>query len=195
MPCTLHDGWMSCCCTGQRQVAEFAIDYLDSLSTVPLVERHPQLRQPLYSSLLQVSRWHLTPQLACARLSPFPLCFMCESLSAFACTKSSCLLLRSKLRSSEKDEEKSRSVSSPYQAKSLDSSLLIACGHVTLLLSTSLFLPLLPCSYIDSCVAWPLRELLLVRASPCSVWIGAGAVCPHAVSPGLHHLGRLGGRR
>lgn len=35
-------------------MAEFAIDYLDSLSTVPLAERQPQLRQPLYSSLLQV---------------------------------------------------------------------------------------------------------------------------------------------
>ena len=44
---------------GDRQVAEFAIDYLDGLSTVPLVERHPQLREPLYSSLLQVLLPHM----------------------------------------------------------------------------------------------------------------------------------------
>jgi len=40
-------------------VAEFAIDYLDSLSTVPLAERQPQLQQPLYSSLLQVLAPHI----------------------------------------------------------------------------------------------------------------------------------------
>jgi len=39
---------------GERRVAEFAVDYMDSLSTVPLAEREPQLRQSLYSSLLQV---------------------------------------------------------------------------------------------------------------------------------------------
>lgn len=39
---------------GERRVAEFVIDYLDSLSTVALAERQPQLQQPLYSSLLQV---------------------------------------------------------------------------------------------------------------------------------------------
>lgn len=44
---------------GDRQVAEFAIDYVDSLSTVPLVERHPQLREPLYSGLLQVLLPHM----------------------------------------------------------------------------------------------------------------------------------------
>lgn len=44
---------------GDRQVAECAIDYLDSLSTVPLVERQPQLREPLYSSLLQVLLPHM----------------------------------------------------------------------------------------------------------------------------------------
>ena len=47
------------CVAGKRQVAEFAIDYLDSLSTVPLSERQPQLQQPLYSSLLQVLGPHL----------------------------------------------------------------------------------------------------------------------------------------
>ncbi len=40
-------------------MAEFAIDYLDSLSTVPLAERQPQLQQPLYSSLLQVLGQHM----------------------------------------------------------------------------------------------------------------------------------------
>jgi hypothetical protein len=40
-------------------VAEFAVDYLDSLSTVPLAERQPQLQQPLYSSLLQVLAPHV----------------------------------------------------------------------------------------------------------------------------------------
>lgn len=40
-------------------MAEFAIDYLDSLSTVTLAERHPQLQQPLYSSLLQVLAPHI----------------------------------------------------------------------------------------------------------------------------------------
>ncbi len=50
---------VACCVTGERQVAEFAIDYLDSLSTVPLAERQPQLQQPLYSSLLQVLAPHI----------------------------------------------------------------------------------------------------------------------------------------
>ena len=44
---------------GERQVAEFAIDYLDSLSTVPLAERQPQLQQPLYASLVQVLAPHM----------------------------------------------------------------------------------------------------------------------------------------
>ncbi|DBA84873.1 TPA: hypothetical protein ACH3X1_005892 [Trebouxia sp. C0004] len=57
---------LGCCCVnvacyvvGERQVAEFAIDYLDSLSTVPLAERQPQLQQPLYSNLLQVLAPHI----------------------------------------------------------------------------------------------------------------------------------------
>lgn len=50
---------MTCLSLGQRGVAEFAIDYLDSLSTVPLAERQPQLQQPLYSSLLQVLFPHM----------------------------------------------------------------------------------------------------------------------------------------
>ena len=40
-------------------MAEFCIDYLDSLSTVPLVERQSQLREPLYSGLLQVLLPHM----------------------------------------------------------------------------------------------------------------------------------------
>ena len=40
-------------------MAEFAIDYLDSLSTVVLAERQAQLREPLYSSLLQVLFPHM----------------------------------------------------------------------------------------------------------------------------------------
>ena len=47
------------CVVGERQVAEFAIDYLDSLSTVPLAERQPQLQQPLYSILLRVLAPHM----------------------------------------------------------------------------------------------------------------------------------------
>ncbi len=50
---------VAACIVGERQVAEFAIDYLDSLSTVPLAERQPQLQQPLYSSLLQVLAPHI----------------------------------------------------------------------------------------------------------------------------------------
>ena len=45
--------------SGQRQVAEFAIDYLDSLSTVPLAERRAELGQALYSSLLPVLFPHM----------------------------------------------------------------------------------------------------------------------------------------
>ena len=61
----LRTCWITCsisvvsCVVGERQVAEFAIDYLDSLSTVPLAERQPQLQQPLYSSLLQVLAPHI----------------------------------------------------------------------------------------------------------------------------------------
>ncbi|KAA6422701.1 MAG: hypothetical protein FRX49_07236 [Trebouxia sp. A1-2] len=50
---------LTCLSLGERQVAEFAIDYLDSLSTVPLAERQPQLQQPLYSSLLHVLAPHI----------------------------------------------------------------------------------------------------------------------------------------
>ena len=146
MPCTLHDGWMSCCCTGQRQVAEFAIDYLDSLSTVPLVERHPQLRQPLYSSLLQVSPSHLKPRLTCARLPPFlfPLGFVCESLSAFACTKSSCLLLRSKLRSSEEEEEERKKKCFLPQSSQVIGSITVICLRPHYPSATQLLLPPTP---------------------------------------------------
>ena len=35
-------------------MAGFAVDYLDSLSQVPVMERQPQLQQPFYHSLLQV---------------------------------------------------------------------------------------------------------------------------------------------
>ena len=47
------------CHAGQRQVADFAMDYLDSLSTVPLAERRAELGQTLYSSLLPVLFPHM----------------------------------------------------------------------------------------------------------------------------------------
>ncbi|KAL3145521.1 hypothetical protein ABBQ32_003345 [Trebouxia sp. C0010 RCD-2024] len=50
---------LTCLSLGERRVAEFVIDYLDSLSTVALAERQPQLQQPLYSSLLQVLFPHM----------------------------------------------------------------------------------------------------------------------------------------
>ncbi len=93
---------VACCVIGERQVAEFAIDYVDSLSTVPLAERQPQLQQPLYSSLLQVLAPHIQyppdftdwdgcvddDEEAFTRFRPvpfLPVCFVYVCLSLQAC--------------------------------------------------------------------------------------------------------------
>lgn len=39
-------------CRPERSIAEACIDYFLAVNTVPLAERHPQLRGPLFSALL-----------------------------------------------------------------------------------------------------------------------------------------------
>ena len=121
-------------------MAEFAIDYFDSLSTVPLLERHPQLRQPLYSSLLQVSTLTSTPNF------PVPIPF----LLAWGVI-ASCLLARypSSFRSL---------TPLPQIVGSVSIACLLACYHFAVLL---LLLPILSLqTFVDSSVAWPRHELV-----------------------------------